>query len=108
MADPAAIADIMNRMWEKFLPDIGDRVRVLENAAEALAQGSISAELRAEAFSAAHKLAGTLGTFGLEEGTVLAREAEAFYSTDASVTASNGRPAIIASRLRTMLAARGK
>ena len=41
--------------------------------------------------SAAHKLAGVLGTFGLTKGTVLAREAEIIYSgepeTDAEAAA---------------------
>ena len=44
-------------------------------------EGSLTAEQREQASSAAHKLAGVLGTFGLDEGTNLAREAEILYSS---------------------------
>jgi HPt (histidine-containing phosphotransfer) domain-containing protein len=64
------------RLWVKFLPQIEERVAVLEAAARALAAGSLSVEQREAAHAAAHKLAGSLGTFGLLRGTELAREAE--------------------------------
>jgi len=67
-------------MWTKFLPELRERVAILEEANTALATGTLSVELRAKANAAAHKLAGVLGTFGLTRGTVLAREAEIVYS----------------------------
>ncbi len=106
MADSTAIAEAMNRMWTKFLPDIEARVAVLENAASAIGQGCLSAEMRQEASSAAHKLAGILGTFGLDQGTVLAREAESLYTRDAGLAGLDGRPAALASQLRAVLATR--
>lgn len=106
MADQAAIADAMDRMWAKFLPDIEQRVAVLESAALAVVQGALTAELREEASSAAHKLAGVLGTFGLDQGTVLAREAESLYARDAAGAGLDGRPAALAAQLRTVLASR--
>jgi HPt (histidine-containing phosphotransfer) domain-containing protein len=108
MADPATIAEIMNQMWAKFLPDIAERVEVLEKAAEAISRGALTDELRKEASSAAHKLAGTLGTFGLDEGSVLAREAESFYEGKSSTGMLEGRPGLIAAQLRAMLAARSR
>jgi HPt (histidine-containing phosphotransfer) domain-containing protein len=108
MADPTAIAEAMNRMWAKFLPDIEGRVAVLEKAAAALSQGRLTTELRQEASSAAHKLAGVLGTFGLDKGTALAREAESLYAQDCAGTALNGRPAILAAQLRAVLADRNQ
>jgi len=67
-------------MWAKFLPLIEERVGVLESAAAAFAANRLSSEDRQAASAAAHKLAGVLGTFGLTEGTVLARELENLYT----------------------------
>jgi hypothetical protein len=74
--EKAAIAKTLDVMWAKFLPDIRERVNVLDMAAEAAAAGTLTEELRAAGQSAAHKLAGTLGTFGLGPGSELAREME--------------------------------
>ncbi len=60
-----------------------ERVALLEAANHALAADKLSKDQRIEANSAANKLAGTLGTFGLTKGPVLAREAEMIYSGDA-------------------------
>jgi HPt (histidine-containing phosphotransfer) domain-containing protein len=75
-----AITNILDAMWAKFLPDIRERVDVIAAAADAAATGNLTPELRASAQSAAHKLAGTLGTFGLHRGTELARELEVRYT----------------------------
>jgi HPt (histidine-containing phosphotransfer) domain-containing protein len=72
----SAISNILDTMWAKFLPDIRERVNVLELAVAAASAGKLDSALRASAQSAAHKLAGTLGTFGLQRGTELARELE--------------------------------
>ena len=45
-------------------------------AAEACASGTLTHAEQQQAAADAHKLAGVLGTFGLNEGTELAREAE--------------------------------
>lgn len=73
---PAAMAVAMARLWTKFLPEIKQRVAVLETTARALAAGTLSEEQREAAHAAAHKLAGSLGTFGMQRGTELARTAE--------------------------------
>jgi HPt (histidine-containing phosphotransfer) domain-containing protein len=77
----AAIAAALDTMWAKFLPDIRERVRVLEAAGRSAVAGALSEEERAAAQSAAHKLAGTLGMFGLDCGTELARELEGQYTS---------------------------
>ncbi|MGA7258829.1 MAG: hypothetical protein WBX09_19430, partial [Terracidiphilus sp.] len=59
-----SISALLDQLWLKFRPQIEERVAVLEQAAAALAQGNLSPALCAEAQSAAHKLAGSLGTFG--------------------------------------------
>jgi len=97
----------LDRLWIQFLPLIEERVSILEAAAAARADESLAPALREEARSAAHKLAGVLGTFGLAGGTTLAREAEEICSSDPQddpVTAE--RLSAIAFRLRTMLDSR--
>jgi HPt (histidine-containing phosphotransfer) domain-containing protein len=70
------IAAILDQMWVRFLPEIRDRASVLASAAAALAAGDLQNPQREAAHSAAHKLAGILGTFNLAHGTELAREFE--------------------------------
>jgi HPt (histidine-containing phosphotransfer) domain-containing protein len=76
----AALSAALDRMWAQFLPQMQERVDTLDAAAQAFAAGPLSVERQEEAQSAAHKLAGSLGTFGLTRGTVLARELEIIYS----------------------------
>jgi HPt (histidine-containing phosphotransfer) domain-containing protein len=71
-----SMADTLARLWTKFLPEIEARVELVHQAAQALAAGDLPDAQRIEAHGAAHKLAGTLGTFGLHRGTDPAREAE--------------------------------
>jgi len=77
-----ALNQALQQLWIKFLPQMEERVSAMESANRALAEGVLSPEQRSEAAMAAHKLAGVLGTFGLGEGTELAREAELIYSRE--------------------------
>lgn len=102
-----SLTEAMNLLWTRFLPQIEERVAALEIAAAALGGGALNAAQREQASAAAHKLAGVLGTFGLAEGTTLAREAENYYSSEAQAEpAGAGRQAEIAARLRAMVNAR--
>ena len=92
-------------MWEKSRATIEERVHTLQSATEKLAQNALDTAGRKEAESAAHKLAGILGTFGLTRGTILAREAEMLYSGD-SDPASAPQLTQIAAQLRAMIAER--
>jgi HPt (histidine-containing phosphotransfer) domain-containing protein len=76
----ANLSAALDRMWARFLPQMQERVDTLDAAAQAFAAGPLSVETQQKAQSAAHKLAGVLGTFGLTRGTVLARELEILYS----------------------------
>lgn len=64
------------KIWERNLDRMLERVQTLEDGVVALLDRSISEEQRNAAEHEAHKLAGSLGTFGLAEGSRLAREAE--------------------------------
>jgi HPt (histidine-containing phosphotransfer) domain-containing protein len=104
--DPA-ITDAMNRLWAKFLPQMESRVTTLQNAAASLAAGTLTGELQEQASAEAHKLAGVLGTFGLHEGTELAREAENIYQGNLQTGLDTaGRLTAIAARLRVLIANR--
>jgi HPt (histidine-containing phosphotransfer) domain-containing protein len=101
------LAETMNRLWAKYLPQMEERVATLRQAAAHLASGSLTAAERQRASAEAHKLAGVLGTFGLQEGTELAREAERIYAnTSAARPADGARLAAIAERLQAMVASR--
>jgi len=102
-----AIDDAMKQLWVRFSPQMQARVSTLEAAAAALTAGALTDELREQASSEAHKLAGVLGTFGLHEGTELAREAEHAYKEDpGSARNTADHLTAIAARLRTLIAAR--
>ena len=68
--------DLLAALWERHHGTNAERVAVLESAALALLDGALPHELRDDALLAAHKLAGSLGTFGFDEGTRIARSAE--------------------------------
>jgi HPt (histidine-containing phosphotransfer) domain-containing protein len=89
--EPPGLAEALNRLWQQFLPQMFDRVAFLEAAVTPLGEGTLTEAQREEANAAAHKLAGILGSFGLPEGTVLAREAEALCTA-----ASDAAPAAAA------------
>ena len=75
----AALAAI----WKKSLPQVQERLELLQRAAEELSTTrTIDGELRAEAASVAHKLAGSLGMFGLHSGTEAARAIEQSLDQD--------------------------
>ena len=63
-------------LWERKRPLMMARLTVLDRAAEAAASGHLAESLCEEALGEAHKLAGSLGTFGFPEGTEIARQLE--------------------------------
>jgi HPt (histidine-containing phosphotransfer) domain-containing protein len=69
----AALAAI----WKKNLPQTRDRLALLQRAAEQLSTTrTVDDDLRAEAIATAHKMAGSLGMFGLHNATEAARAIE--------------------------------
>ena len=100
----AALAQAIEKLWVRFLPEIRERVAVLEAAASAAGAGKLSAEGREAAKAAAHKLAGVLGTFSLTRGTDLARELEVAYSREETPGSDEGeRLAGLAAELRDLI-----
>jgi len=55
---------------------IFERLAAVETAATTMREASLTQEVRQEGVLEAHRLAGSLGMLGLQEGTRLAREIE--------------------------------
>ena len=64
------------RIWVESEGVMHARLDAIDAAGAAVLAGSLDAERRAAATSGAHKLAGSLGTFGLPQGSDLASELE--------------------------------
>jgi CheY-like chemotaxis protein/HPt (histidine-containing phosphotransfer) domain-containing protein len=64
------------QLWVRYRAPILNRLSVVEAAAVELLNGPIDEELRRKAEGEAHKLAGSLGTFGFADASVDAREME--------------------------------
>jgi len=69
----------LNQLWLRFRSNLIERVSTLESAAAAFADQKLSREQQEAAFAAAHNLAGVLGTFAMEHGTVLAHQLEMLF-----------------------------
>jgi HPt (histidine-containing phosphotransfer) domain-containing protein len=80
----AALSQAIDGLWQRFLPEIRERVTILESAVNVAAGRRLTGEQREAARAAAHKLAGVLGTFGLARGTELARELELALAGESS------------------------
>lgn len=103
-----SVEEVMTQLWTRFLPHLEERVRALETAACGLSQESFVPGDCEVGSAAAHKLAGVLGSFGLHEGTHLAREAEVLCADVAAPDPiASARVAEIALQLRAMLTERG-
>jgi len=105
-ADRNTLNETMNRMWTRFLPELLGRLDALEVAAAALSAGALSAEQRQRAVAAAHNLAGVLGTFGLAEGSVLARKAEELCTRADGTDHESTRLEVIAAELSSLISNR--
>jgi HPt (histidine-containing phosphotransfer) domain-containing protein len=66
-------ASLLAALWLRNRPLVEERLALLDRAAAA---GTLSEEMREEASHTAHKLAGSLGMYGYDEGTRIARQIE--------------------------------
>ncbi|HWH32869.1 MAG TPA: Hpt domain-containing protein [Egibacteraceae bacterium] len=77
MTDPE-LGDMVARLWERMRPVVAERLHVMGRAAEPGAD----ADVRAAAAEAAHKLAGSLGSYGYPGGSRLAARIEEALRAD--------------------------
>ncbi|GAB1543239.1 hypothetical protein NUACC21_59130 [Scytonema sp. NUACC21] len=78
----------MGGLWNQYQGLMMQRMKVLQKAAAAIADNTLTAELRQSAQQQAHKLAGVLGMFELETGTQLARTVEQLLAENDDLLAS--------------------
>ena len=94
----------MSTIWERSRAAILARVTGMERAAVALHAAELSPDAREAAERDAHKLAGTVGTFGFWGASSLAREAELLLAGEHPVGAGDAlRLLTIAHQLRAQL-----
>lgn len=70
----------LREIWLKSRAQLEERLVVLAQAHAALVAGTLDTDMRRRAESAAHRLAGVLGTFGLPRGSALASKLERVYA----------------------------
>jgi HPt (histidine-containing phosphotransfer) domain-containing protein len=77
------MAQMLAMLWQKNRPTVAERVLLLRESHTQLATtGALTPQHRTDAASAAHKLAGVLGTFGFPQGTEAARKIEHLLEAD--------------------------
>jgi diguanylate cyclase (GGDEF)-like protein len=83
-----AIADL----WQQHQGAMAERLNLLQQMANTIAEDRLTDELRAASARAAHKLAGVLGMFGRDQGTQIARELEEILSAEQTASALQAKP----------------
>jgi len=73
---PDQIDTLLAELWQKNLPTLRERLDLLDRTAKNAATGNLAEDSRVEAQSIAHKLSGSLGMFGYQEGTQIAAKIE--------------------------------
>ena len=72
------------QVWAEYRGLILERMTAIDTAVTALRRAKLTDEIRQKAVLEAHRLAGSLGMFGLMEGTKIAREIEQTFGDQAS------------------------
>lgn len=90
-------------MWQQYRGLMAQRLEVLQAAATAVQAGKLSEELRRDAERAAHKLAGVLGMFEREAGTLLARQIEVLLEHQALLPTQESKLLSLVQELSNML-----
>jgi hypothetical protein len=73
--DPAVRAAVAE-LWQQFRPLVAERLAVLDACVAAAAGGRLGPQQREDGIAAAHKLAGTLDSYGRTGGSATAAEVE--------------------------------
>ena len=81
----ARMKTMLAQIWRTSEATLFERIATIRAASVGIDDGTLDDERREQARAAAHKLAGVLGTFGLPQGTEVARQVE--------VLLESGKPA---------------
>ncbi|MGD1939757.1 MAG: response regulator [Leptolyngbyaceae cyanobacterium] len=102
----ADMVAMLAKAWETHRETMQERLQVLEAVAAAIATHTLNPDLRQAGYLQAHKLAGSLGCYGLSEGSRIARELEHLLAPEAVSDTIHAVPvAQLVDQLRQTLAA---
>ena len=94
----------LSELWTRTRSTHLDRVAFLERAVAAVLAGRLDEATREEARQTAHRITGTVGTFGFHDASMLARQLEHDFASTANVESSNGHHlATSVVRIRSLL-----
>src|SRR5438067_1726946 len=80
-SDSLELKTALDRVWTDNIELTRSRLAIVESAVIAASSRRLDAALATSAADAAHKLAGTLGSFGLSQGTDDARRLEELFES---------------------------
>jgi len=89
--DQAQVPSPGARVSAQFRDLIFERMATVETAVVGVRRATLTPEIRQKAVLEAHRLAGSLGMFGLPEGTRLAREIEQLLDETAALALDTSR-----------------
>ncbi len=72
----AKVLAVVQQMWGNFKESLESQLALFEQVKAQLSKGSLDSELRQKAQAEAHRLIGSLGSFGLPKGSEVARQIE--------------------------------
>jgi hypothetical protein len=96
------INNVLAELWKKNLPTVHERLDLLDKFGMVAASGKLDEPTRIEALNIAHKLAGSLGMYGYQQGTEVASKMERILKSPTPETLLNLRA--LAADLRRSLA----
>ncbi|WP_310484003.1 response regulator [Chamaesiphon sp. VAR_48_metabat_403] len=76
----------LTEIWNRHHAQTIERVETIDRVIIAIADGSLTPEIRTQAENSAHTLAGTLGTFGLMLGSQVAKQIELLLKANPALT----------------------
>lgn len=101
------VSSAMDELWARTRNLVRERIDTVERAALAARSGTLRGDLRQAAEADAHRLAGSLGTFGVTEGSEGARELEEAFGSGRYLRPADGeRLVAVVERVRAAASAR--
>jgi HPt (histidine-containing phosphotransfer) domain-containing protein len=79
--DDGKLEDLLADLWQRHLPQLRERLDILDRTAAEASTGNLPEASRLEAQSIAHKLSGNLGMFGHHAGSEIASTIEHILKT---------------------------
>lgn len=78
----AKVQAVVARLWDKLKASLESKFLLFEQAIAQIDRGTIDIEIQQQAKLEAHRLIGSLGTFGLPQGSEVAREMEKLFQAE--------------------------